>query len=170
MAKLSNTNKKFDSTNLLLLIGVAVIFITFVAASIILIAKPGQIKRIDQIKEITISEYTKLATEENEEYFVLVYSSETNDNYKYSTYRNELIEQAVLEYANHAKKHEGHAPIYVLDLSKDVNSGAIATLGLSDEADVPALIKMKLSGTTSTVNRRYKTVSEINDALNQLKH
>ena len=168
---LANKRNKIDTTNILLLLGLLIVTIVFVAIIVISLINPKTIKRIDQIEEITLSEYNKLGSEEKTEYLIFVYSSETNEYYEYSTYRNELVIGKVLEYASYVKKHSEHdhaVKIYRLDISKRQNKNAIETLKLTEESYVPAVLKMKYSNGTSTINTTKKSVEDIHNYLDSL--
>ncbi len=168
---LANKRNKLDSTNLLLLLGLLVVTIFFVVIIVISLVNPSTIKRIEQIEEITLSVYNKLGSEEEAEYLIFVYSSETNEYYKYSTYRNELVISKILDYASYVQKHADHdhgIKIYRLDISKRVNKDAITTLNLTEESYVPAVIKMKYNNGSSSINLTKKSVEDIHNYLDSL--
>ena len=168
---LANKRNKIDSTNLLLLLGLFIVTIFFLTIIVISLINPSTVKRIDQIEEITLSEYNKLGSDEQTEYLIFVYSSETNEYYEYSTYRNELVISKVLEYATYVKKHSEHdhsIKIYRLDISKKQNKDAISTLNLTEESYVPAVIKMKYSNGSASINTTKKSVEDIHNYLDSL--
>lgn len=167
--KLKNNNEtyKLDATNIVFLIGFVAIIIIFAVIMILVIARPGVIKNIDDVEQIRLSEYDTLGGDKNTEYLILVYSSKKNNNYKLSTYRNELIEDVVVRYANYVKENGGKK-IYAIDMSKDLNKDAISKLNLTDEGDVPALLVMKYSNGSSSINSTKKTTATINDYLEGL--
>lgn len=165
---LANKRKKTDSTNLLLLLGMLIVTIFFVAIIAISLIKPSSIKNINRIEEIKISEYDKLGSEEQSEYLIFVYSSETNDYYPYSTYRNELVFSKILEYASYVNQHEDAVKIYRLDVSLRANKDAIEKLKLTEESYVPAVIKMKYSNDTTTINTTKKSVEDIHNYIDSL--
>lgn len=167
--KLKNNNEKYklDPTNIVFLIGFVAITIIFAVIMILVIARPGVIKNIDDVEQIRLSEYDTLGSDKNTEYLILVYSSKKNNNYKLSTYRNELIEDVVVRYANYVKENGGKK-IYAIDMSKDLNKDAISKLNLTDEGDVPALLVMKYSNGSSSINSTKKTTATINDYLEGL--
>lgn len=167
--KLKNNNEtyKLDATNIVFLIGFVAITIIFAVIMILVIARPGVIKNIDDVEQIRLSEYDTLGSDKNTEYLILVYSSKKNNNYKLSTYRNELIEDVVVRYANYVKENGGKK-IYAIDMSKDLNKDAISKLNLTDEGDVPALLVMKYSNGSSSINSTKKTTATINDYLEGL--
>ena len=80
---LANKRNKIDSTNLLLLLGLFIVTIFFLTIIVISLINPSTVKRIEQIEEITLSEYNKLGSDEQTEYLIFVYSSETNEYYEY---------------------------------------------------------------------------------------
>lgn len=167
--KLKNNNEKYklDATNIVFLIGFVAITIIFAVIMILVIARPGVIKNIDDVEQIRLSEYDTLGSDKNTEYLILVYSSKKNNNYKLSTYRNELIEDVVVRYANYVKENGGKK-IYAIDMSKDLNKDAISKLNLTDEGDIPALLVMKYSNGSSSINSTKKTTATINDYLEGL--
>lgn len=167
--KLKNNNEKYklDATNIVFLIGFVAITIIFAVIMILVIARPGVIKNIDDVEQIRLSEYDTLGSDKNTEYLILVYSSKKNNNYKLSTYRNELIEDVVVRYANYVKENGGKK-IYAIDISKDLNKDAISKLELKVDWDVPALLVMKYSNGSSSSNSTKKTTAEINDYLEGL--
>lgn len=167
--KLKNNNEKYklDATNIVFLIGFIAITIIFAVIMILVIARPGVIKNIDDVEQIRLSEYDTLGSDKNTEYLILVYSSKKNNNYKLSTYRNELIEDVVVRYANYVKENGGKK-IYAIDISKDLNKDAISKLELNVDWDVPALLVMKYSNGSSSSNSTKKTTAEINDYLEGL--
>lgn len=167
--KLRNNNEKYklDPTNIVFLIGFALITVIFVVIMILIAARPGVIKNLDDVEQIRLSEYDTLGSDTNNEYLILVYSSKKNNNYKLSTYRNELIEDVVVRYANYVKENDGKK-IYAIDMSKDLNKDAISKLNLSDEGDVPALLVMRYSNGGCSINSTKKTTATINDYLEGL--
>lgn len=164
---LEKRQNKLDISSIVFLIGMSVVTIVFLTIMIISIVRPNVIKKINKIEEISLSEYDKLGSEKNPEYIIFVYSSKKNENYNYSTYRNELVLEAVLDYASYVKENGG-IKIYRLDLSKDENKGAITELKLTDASNVPAILKMKFDTEVSKINTTKKTPADINDYLKSL--
>lgn len=159
---------RFDATNLLLLLGMLSTTIIFVAIIVITLINPGNIKQVDDIREINISRYDDMGSEEETEYLLFIYASEQNEYYNYSTYRNKFVEEKVIEYAKYASDTEGALPIYRIDISKKSNLEALATLKLDKEINVPAIIKMKFNEGTSTINTTKKNVEQLIDYLDSL--
>lgn len=160
---------RINISNLIYLVGMGIITLIFIAIIFIIIVRPGTIKDFCDLKEIELSEYNTLASSDDEEYLIFVYSSKRNSNYDADIYRNELVRDVVVKYANYAKEKDGKK-IYVLDISKDINNKAMTTLGLSDNGDVPAIVVMKYSSSSSsfTVNSRKTAVDDIHTYLEGL--
>lgn len=160
---------RINVSNLIYLVGMGIITLIFIAIIFIIIVRPGTIKDFDDLKEIELSEYNTMASSDDEEYLIFVYSSKRNSNYDADIYRNELVRDVVVKYANYAKENDGKK-IYVLDISKDINNEAMTTLGLSDNGDVPAIVVMKYSSSSSssTVNTKKTAVDDIHTYLEGL--
>lgn len=163
----NNTKKDINMMNLVYLIGLSVITLIFIVFIFVIIVKPGTIKDFDDIKEIRLSEYNTLGSSSNEEYLIFVYSSKRNSNYDADTYRNDLVHDVVVSYANFVKENGGKK-IYALDISKDVNSNAIEVLKLTDNGDVPAILVMKCSSSSTTISSKKTTVATIHTYLEDL--
>ncbi len=167
LKNINGTKNKISTSNLIYLIGLVAITIIFLVIIIFIVVKPGTIKNFDDLNHIRVSEYNTLGSDKNNEYLIFVYSSKKNDNYEFSTYRNGFVKNAVISYANYQKENGGKK-IYAIDISKDENSNAITTFKLDDETYVPALIVMKYSNGTSTINQTKKVTDDINTYLEGL--
>lgn len=167
--KLRNNNIKnsMNLSNLIYLIGMGVITLIFLVIIFLIVVKPGTVKDFDDMKSIRLSEYDTLGTSSDEEYLIFVYSSKRNSNYDADIYRNDLVHDVVVSYANYVKENGGKK-IYALDISKDVNSEAVSTLKLSDNGDVPAILVMKCSSSSTTISSTKKTVESIHTYLEGL--
>lgn len=156
-----NINKeKISATNLIYLIGMIIITIIFLVIMFFIIVRPGVINDFNDLEHIRLSEYNTLGSSEESEYLIFVYSSKKNKNYPYSVYRNDLVKETVISYANYVKENGGKK-IYCLDISKDENKEAITKLNLSDAANVPAVTVMKFANNTSTISTSKKTTADI---------
>lgn len=94
--------------NLDLWIILAVITLAAIITAIVLIAKPGQIKTLGKIKEVTIADYkTKGASK----YFVFVYNEDKQGI--------EELNNEVILYAEYARTHKKAPKIYILNVKNN---------------------------------------------------
>lgn len=92
--------------NLDLWIILACFTLAAIIVSIILIVKPGQIKKLDDIKVVTISDYKSKG---GSKYFIYVYNEDKN--VKFSEIENEVI-----KYAEYARTHRKAPKLYLLNV------------------------------------------------------
>ena len=169
---MKNTKKiqKNDSLFKVLLISITAIF---VIGMLIIILNPFEIKSINRIKEIDITEYNKMLDVEDEhhdhdvshDYIIFVYDSRKTDSFNVS--QNEEIERYILDYANYARTHKAASRIYRLDISDSANKTALSTLGLK-EANIPGLVVMTNNHSSITISSRYKTIQDVQNYLADL--
>lgn len=141
-----------------LFVGIAIFLVCY-------ITKPFAYKKLERIPEIEVEEaLTKHVSKSGSQtsYFVLLYSAESEEN--------ELIEDAVLEYANLVRtqgKDGKLAKIYLLEYTKE-NEAAIKALSSEFTSVDKCPILFKVSSQKVSTSSFDDTASEINDCLNNL--
>lgn len=94
--------------NLDLWIILAAITLAAIITSIVLVARPGQIKTLDKIKEVTIADYkTKGAST----YFVFVYNEDKQGI--------EALNDEVIKYAEYSRTHKKVPKLYILKVKSN---------------------------------------------------
>lgn len=94
--------------NLDLWIILAVITLAAIITAIVLMVKPGQIKTLDKIKEVTIADYkTKGAST----YFVFVYNEDKQGI--------EELNYEVIQYAEYSRTHKKAPKLYILSVKSN---------------------------------------------------
>ena len=108
-------NKKNTLVNRIFYLSFIVIFLIFVVVVLLSVFKPFEYKKLEQLKYTTVEECLEEninAAGKQTKYYVLVYSN--NDE------ENEQMLDAVLEYANFAKKHKDASKIFVIEYDADI--------------------------------------------------
>lgn len=164
-------SKKLNISNLIILLVLTAITITFVVVIISTISN-SKVTSYDKYTTTTTAEYDKLGSSSMEEYYVLLYSSEKNNQYNYDTFRNDEIQKTVSDFNKWLKKTKSNAKFYVIDVSKSENSDYLEIFSsqISHEGQIPAIIKMKYNKTNniSQVNEYKRTTSDIINYLENI--
>lgn len=95
--------------NLDLWIILACFTLAAIIVSIILIVKPGQIKKLDDMKVATISDYKSKG---GSKYFIYVYNEDKNVKF-------EEVENEIINYAEYSRTHRKAPKIYLLSVKSN---------------------------------------------------
>ena len=163
---MSNTNNKiinkkttFDMSVFYLVI-LGVIFVAILVTSLFLIFKPFNYKKLDDLKETNVANVLKEKPKNaSNSYYVLIYEE--------GSYKNDIIEKAVLDYANYAKREKDAKPLYRLSYDEKLIGSLASAVGSDIEGNIPMLILVE-KGAVSTSSTK-KTPSEINTLLDSLR-
>lgn len=150
----STLNKKAKVTSIIFIIYIILITILAIGFVFFMSCNVVAIDNFDEIKTVDINDYREQGSDE---YYVLVYNN--------GTYKDELLEEIVVDYAEYARTSYSARAIYVLDYStnKDIISKDhmdITNSESSIEKNIPALLLIKdgkISETKTTVST-IKTV------------
>lgn len=155
MSKNKKLNNKIDTTKLIFTISYIVVTLVAVVFVFVLCAKPFKIDKYDDLKQV---EYKTYNTQEDEEYYVFVYSESRKGNNWYN--------DVVIQYANKARTLSNYAPIYGFDLELKQNSKLESELSLKG---VPALLHIKSGAVSKTYTNWSDILNTLTDAMNTEK-
>ena len=123
MAKKNIKKNQIDTTRLIFLVGYAVVTLVALVFVVVLCVKPFKMASYDDLKQVDYKDYTE---QKAEEYYVFVYSDDSNSNDWYT--------DVVVQYANKARTLSNYAPIYGYDFDDDVSTQMLQSIeNLSDE-------------------------------------
>ncbi len=147
-----NKNKVSGIIFLIALIAITLFLVVF---TFITIGKPFVVKDFDDIKEATVENYKEL---DDKDYYVIIYDEQS--------YKNDLIKEVVIEYANYARTTEKALKIYAMNYRENLDITNANHLNITNiDKDVPTLIK--ISNKTVSSSDTKKKVSEIQEVLVQ---
>ena len=152
-------NKKSTLVTKIFYLSFIVIFLAFVVVVLLTIFKPFDYKELNQLKHTTVEkclEENINAAGKQSKYYVLVYSS--NDN------ENEQMFDAVIEYANFAKSHKDVNKIFVIEYSEAIKEAlASKVTAIKAEEDLPYMFVVN----EKAVSTKYDNVSKIANVLTE---
>lgn len=149
--------KKSNVSGIIFLVGLITITLFIVIFTVITVGKPFVIDKVEDIKDVTVENY-KTANKTQKEYYVYVYNK--------ASFKDEMLKDIILEYANYARTNSDALPIYVMNYQTNTsitNSGNLNISSSNIETYIPALVYIKNGSISST----QKTVSTIKNTLVQ---
>lgn len=133
--------------NLDLWIILACFTLAAVIVAIILIVKPGQVKKLDDVKAVTISDYKSKGASK---YFIYVYNEEKP--------LFEEVDNEIINYAEYSRNHRKAPKIYVLNVKDNT--------GIYDDFKIEKIsITANNSSCLITVENGKYTVTKTNDEI-----
>ena len=153
MAKKNIKKNQIDTTRLIFLVGYAVVTLVALVFVVVLCVKPFKMASYDDLKQVDYKDYTE---QKAEEYYVFVYSDDSNSNDWYT--------DVVVQYANKARTLSNYAPIYGYDLEVSGQGRLEGELGLKS---VPALLHIKNGSVSKTYTNWADIRNTLSDAMNK---
>ena len=159
-------NKKNTLVNRIFYLSFIVIFLIFVVVVLLSVFKPFEYKKLEQLKHTTVEECLEEninAAGKQTKYYVLVYSN--NDE------ENEQMLDAVLEYANFARKHKDASKIFVIEYDADILealTGKVSSIKAED--DLPYMFIVNEKSVSTKYNTASKIANALEEAINSHKH
>lgn len=147
MAKKNIKKNQIDTTRLIFLVGYAVVTLVALVFVVVLCVKPFKMASYDDLKQVDYKDYTE---QKAEEYYVFVYSDDSNSNDWYT--------DVVVQYANKARTLSNYLPIYGYDFDEAGNSKIQTAASLDG---TPALLLIK----SGSVNKKYTKWADIRNIL-----
>lgn len=148
-------DKKAKVSGIIFLVAIIAITLFLVIFTFINIGKPFVIKDFDDMKQATVSDYKEL---DESEYYIIIYDE--------TSYKHELIEEVVIEYANYARTSENAIQIYAMNYRLNLDISNSNHLNISEanlNSQIPTLIKVSNNSVVTADTKN--TVSNICDAL-----
>ena len=151
--------KQKKAINIVYIASFGVIFLAVCIFLFFFLAKPFDIKKIDQVQTVTLDDY--LSKQINSQgtqtqYYVLIYSSTSSEN--------KNIEEALFDYLNYERKNPEAYNIYILHYD-DSRAEEFKTLfSVDTPEDLPVLFRVYNEKKSTT----YSTTSKINTQLNSM--
>lgn len=142
--------------NLDLWIILAVVTVCAIVAAIILVIRPGEIKKVEDIEVITTEQYKVLKSGESKR-FVIVYDSSNIDN--------EMLLNTAIRYAEYTRKNKKAPKLYLIDVQN--NTTIISDLETSKVS--PRKAPCLLTITADNSSAKVVSTANVTDICNQLE-
>ena len=151
-------DKKSKITSIIFIVSILTITVLLFGFTFYMIScSPLAVKEFDDVESVSIEDYKQ----KGDEYYVFVYNK--------NSYKHELLDEMVAEYAEYVRTTPGAKSIYILDYStnKDIINHEhmdITNTESSIERNIPALLLIK----DGKISETKTTVSTIKTALYEL--
>lgn len=151
--------KQKKAMNIVYIASFGIIFLGVCIFLFFFLVKPFDIKKIDQVKTVTLENYLSKQVASNgtqTQYYVLVYSPESSEN--------QNIEETLFEYLNYERKNADAYNVYVLYYDHAKADQFKSLFSIDTPEDAPLLFRVYNQKKSTT----YDTTSEINKQLNSM--
>ena len=148
--------KQKKAINIVYLASFGVIFLGVCIFLFFFLVKPFDIKKIDQIKEVTLDNYLSQQIDSKgtqTQYYVLVYSNESSEKTN--------IEESLFDYLNYERKNEEAYDVYVLYYDHARAEEFKTLFSIDTPEDTPLLFRVYNQKKSTS----YDTTSKINSQL-----
>lgn len=151
-------NKKAKVSGIIFLGAIIAITLFLAIFTFVTIGKPFVISNFEDMKQVTVQNYKE---QSEDDYYIIIYNEDS--------YKHELIEEAVIEYANYARTTSSAPKIYAMNYKTNLDISNANHLNIAEknlDSNIPTLIKISKNAVVSSDTKT--TVSTINDTIVKL--